>query len=261
MKTMYRLPKRWDDFVGLDKHVEHMKTILRKFRIERDPVNLSTFLYGPPGTGKSALARKLGQAFLCPNLDPVSLDPCNVCEKCKELLYLEGNDSIQLRLAEDADLYFSPLECSRLTMKELRENLGSLRAAPSIFRIVHLEEAGCLGESAKDLAYLVPMEDRGFLWIATGMTISGLSPAFLRRFPKKLRMPLPQRDELAFWLAKECKDRGIQCASFDILQRLAEDAQLRAGYALQVLDLAEAMIQPEVTTEMVEEHIFEFDDV
>jgi SpoVK/Ycf46/Vps4 family AAA+-type ATPase len=261
MKTMYRLPKRWEDFVGLDPHVEHMKTILRKFRIEREPKDLSTFLYGPPGTGKSALARKLGQAFLCPNLDPVTLNPCNVCSKCKELLYLEGNDSIQLRLAEDADFFFSPLECSRLTMAELRESLGSLQAAPSIFRIVHLEEAGCLGENTKDFACLVPMDDRGFLWIATGMSISGLSPAFLRRFPKKLPMPLPKRDKLAFWLAKECKDRGIRCGSFDILQRLADDAQLRAGYALQVLNLAEAMIQPEITMEMVEEHIFDFDDV
>lgn len=257
--SVYDMPKSWSHFVGLEPEVAHSKNVIRKIRIEQKIVNASTFYYGPPGTGKTAIARMIGQCLLCTELDPQTLDPCQHCGNCKDKKSLEGNDNIQSRL-QDANFYFSPLDCSRLSADQLADALIDLKSAPGIYRIVHLEEAGCLGENAKDLSCLVPMEDRNFIWIATGMSLEGLSPAFLRRFPKKFRMPLPDAKSLAIWLAGKCKERGIECANVQILLRLAERAGYRAGYALQVLDIATTLPSPEVTMEMVEEHIFDLNE-
>ncbi len=257
-RTLYYLPRTWNDFVGLPGPVTHFKNMIRIIRKEKKLIEMSTLLIGPPGTGKSGLVRKFGQSLLCERLNEDTLDACNECTSCTELTYLEGNDDIKSRL-EEVEYVFSPIDCTRTKDNALEVRLWDLTSAPNIIRIAHLEEVGMLGERSQDRTLLVPMDDRGFIWIGTGMSSQGLTPAFLRRFPVKLRMTLPSKDELAIWLAKRCKERGIQCSSLDILRRLAERAQFRPGYGLQVINFSETLATPNLTMEIVEDFLFDFE--
>lgn len=260
----YYLPGTWDDFVGNRQVVRHFKNIVRTIRIEKQIKDHSTLLIGPSGVGKTAMVRKMAQCILCENLCPETLNCCNKCEACKKLAYLEGNDDIVSRIDADEgriDHIFSPIDCTKSNL-QIQSCLGELQVAPSKIRIAHLEEVGCLANDSKDLETLVPLEDRGFIWIGTGMDYKGLSPAFFRRFATKLRPTLPTRDELAIWLTKQSVGFGVRCESLETMQRLAERAGLRPAYGLQVIKYAQNFPGDEavITRDMVEEHIFDFNE-
>lgn len=237
---------------------------MRTIRVKKQVKDHRTLFIGPSGVGKTALIRKTAQCILCENLCPETLNSCNRCEACQKLTYVEGNDDIMSRI--DAcegrmDHIFSPIDCTKSNL-QIQACLGELQCAPNKIRIAHLEEVGYLAKDSKDLETLVPLEDRGFIWFGTGMDYKGLTPAFLRRFPTKLRPSLPTRDELALWLTKRSVEFGVRCESLQTMQRLAERAGLRPAYGLQVIKYVQNFPDNEavITREIVEDHIFDFDE-
>ncbi len=110
-----------------------------------------------------------------------------------------------------------------------------------------------------DEKLLKPVEELGFMWLASSATTEGLEKMFLNRFIK-ISTSLPERDELAIWLAQRCREWGISWDSHETLLRLAERSDRVPGMALQVLARATKKRDRILTQRLVESHIFDVDD-
>lgn len=71
----------WHGIHGHDEIVEQFRRALRRGRLA------SSFLFaGPAGVGKRTFALKLAQAMLCETRLEETLDPCNACPACAQVL-------------------------------------------------------------------------------------------------------------------------------------------------------------------------------
>jgi DNA polymerase-3 subunit delta' len=93
----------WHGIIGHDKVVEQFRRALGRGRLA------SSFLFaGPPGIGKRSFAIKFAQALLCENNPEESLDPCERCPACIQVIAGTHPD-FQL-LSKPDDKSFIPLE-------------------------------------------------------------------------------------------------------------------------------------------------------
>jgi DNA polymerase-3 subunit delta' len=93
----------WHGIIGHDKIVEQFRRALRRGRLA------SSFLFaGPAGIGKRSFAVKFAQALLCEKRPEESLDPCEHCPGCIQVIAGTHPD-FQL-VAKPDDKSFIPLE-------------------------------------------------------------------------------------------------------------------------------------------------------
>lgn len=93
----------WHGIIGHDKVVEQFRRALSRGRLA------SSFLFaGPSGIGKRSFALKLAQALLCENHPEESLDPCEHCPACLQVIAGTHPD-FQL-VSKPVDKSFIPLE-------------------------------------------------------------------------------------------------------------------------------------------------------
>lgn len=84
---------------------------------------------------------------------------------------------------------------------------------------------------------------------------------FQNRFTFRLETQKPTVDEMVFWLAERCEEWGIRLeAPESTLQRLAERSRCLPGMALQVVNKAHKKRSKLLTRQLVDEHVFNFDD-
>lgn len=81
----------WSEILGHDKNVDRFADSLKRNRLA------STFLFvGPVGVGKRTFALKLAQGLLCESAEADSIDPCNQCPACRQVVALTHPDLIQV---------------------------------------------------------------------------------------------------------------------------------------------------------------------
>ena len=81
----------WQQILGHDRNVQRFADSLKRNRMA------STFLFvGPAGIGKRAFAIHLAQGLLCENNADDSIDPCDQCPSCQQVIAATHPDLIQV---------------------------------------------------------------------------------------------------------------------------------------------------------------------
>ncbi|QEG21209.1 DNA polymerase III subunit tau [Mariniblastus fucicola] len=81
----------WQQILGHDKNVERFAGSLKRNRMA------STFLFvGPAGVGKRTFALQLAQGLLCESNADDSIDPCDQCPSCQQVIASTHPDLIQV---------------------------------------------------------------------------------------------------------------------------------------------------------------------
>jgi len=93
----------WQQILGHDRNVQRFADSLKRNRLA------STFLFvGPQGVGKRAFASQLAQGLLCETNDDDSIDPCDQCPACQQVIAATHPDLIQV--SRPAGKAFIPVE-------------------------------------------------------------------------------------------------------------------------------------------------------
>ena len=81
----------WEQILGHDRNVQRFAGSLKRNRMA------STFLFvGPQGIGKRTFAIHLAQGLLCENNADDSIDPCDQCPSCQQVIAFTHPDLIQV---------------------------------------------------------------------------------------------------------------------------------------------------------------------
>jgi DNA polymerase III gamma/tau subunit len=249
------VPSRWDECIGNEKLVKAYKGLLKQVRVDGRRKAARLFVHGDSRTGKTATTKLFAQSMLCEQLDFKSLNPCGACSPCTADAALYGMRGLEVFLTK-GKVHYLPIDATKITgVNDLRD-LTELRAYEGT-RIVVIDEVHRLHQRGMDEQLLKPLEERDFIWIVSSATPGNLEPMFLKRFTK-LTTQLPDKLELAAWLARRCEEEGIQYED-EALLGLAERAECVTGVALQAIDLASLDPDTGLTLELVEDFKFEIE--
>ena len=93
----------WQQVLGHDQNVKRFADSLNRNRLA------STFLFvGPAGVGKRTFALQLAQGLLCERNEDDSIDPCDECPACQQVIAATHPDLIQV--SRPAGKAFIPVE-------------------------------------------------------------------------------------------------------------------------------------------------------
>jgi DNA polymerase-3 subunit gamma/tau len=126
-------PQTFDDLVG-QRHVS--RTL--KNAVEQNRLAHAYLFVGPRGTGKTSTARILSKALNCTNAPAPTIEPCGVCDNCKEIAAGNSLDVLEIDGASNNGVE---------QVRELRDNV---RYAPakSRFKIYIIDEVHMLSSAA-----------------------------------------------------------------------------------------------------------------
>jgi DNA polymerase III subunit gamma/tau len=138
-------PIKFSDVLGQAGNVKVLKA-----RLSRGTAFDTSYLFmGGHGQGKTTLARILGRAMLCTNLDKNDPEPCNECESCLAVL------------KDQSDVYSERDAASQGNIDDIRtlvEKLGFI-VGTARMRIELFDEAHRIGNGAQDVL-LKPLEEK-----------------------------------------------------------------------------------------------------
>ena len=87
-------PQKFSEVVGQDHIIKTLISALSSGKVAH------AYLFaGPRGTGKTTIARVLAKAVNC--LDDKTLEPCNKCESCLEIMEGRALDLIEIDAASN----------------------------------------------------------------------------------------------------------------------------------------------------------------
>jgi len=205
------------------------------------------------------------------------MNPCGHCQNCTMKSHLYGNDGWENvvdflpegEAPTPVRYHYLPLDCTSLSESELDRILHRIRIDDQNLRIIYLDEVHRLSRRFMDERLLKPLEDFPAIWIASSAIVKKDSDAngtrldkmFQNRFTYRIETQKPTVEELTLSLAERCEEWSIRCDDPEpTLTRLAERSSQIPGLALQVLNKAHKRRSKLLTREMVERHVFDFDD-
>ncbi len=270
-------PNCWDDIVGNQKVKEYFFDMIWAIRKEGHRSGFNLLLTGESRTGKTAAISFGIKCIGCFDFDFDTMNPCGQCQNCTLKHHLYGNDGWECYadfLSEEeaptpTRYHYMPLDCTQLSEPELEKCLASIRIDDGNLKIIYLDEVHRLSRRFMDERLLKPLEDFPAIWIASSANVkkndasdtSKLDVMFENRFSFRLNTEKPSVKELAKWLAQRCDDWGIECKDAQqTLTHLSQRSNQVTGMALQVLNRAHKKRDKLLTPQMVEEHIFNFND-
>lgn len=271
-------PERWDQIVGNQELKEYFWDMIWCIRKEGHRSGFNLLLTGPSRGGKTSCIVFGLKCLFCLNFDFTTMNPCGRCPNCTMKIHLYGTrgweDYIDFVEPEEkpTPVRFSylPLDCTRLSEGELDRILDRVSVDDRMLRVIYLDEVHRLARRFMDERLLKPLEDPTAIWIASSAYVKKdeenngsikLEKMFQNRFTFRIDTQKPAVEQLAVWLAERCGEWGIRCEDPEpILTRLAQRCNQIPGMALQVLNKAHKRRSKLLTREMVERHIFDFDD-
>lgn len=274
-------PSRWDQIVGNQALKVYFWDMLWCVRQKGHRSGFNLLLTGPSRGGKTSGVTLGIKALGCFNLNPETLNPCGYCSNCKAKVGLYGNDGWEnsVDLFEDEEtakkavrFLYLPLDCTWLDEEDIDKVVTKVRVDDGNLKIIYLDEIHRLSRRFMDERLLKPLEDCEAIWIASSAYVRKqdddegrkrleLEKMFQNRFTYRIETQKPTSAELALWLAERCEEWGIQIeAAENTLCELTKRCHQVPGLALQVLNKAHKRRSRILTRNMVDEHVFDFDE-
>lgn len=279
------IPSRWDQIVANQDIKEYWWDTIHCIRREGHRSGFNMLLTGDSRGGKTSCITLGIKALGCFNLDLDSFNPCGHCANCTARVGLYGNDGwenwvdvfeTEETAKKSVRFLYLPVDCTRLTDAEIDKLVGKVRVDDGNLKIVYLDEVHRLVRRGLDEQLLKPLENCEAIWIASSAYVKkedrdesnedtrkqkSLEIMFQNRFTFRLETQKPTVDEMVFWLAERCEEWEIRVeAPESTLQRLAERSRYLPGMALQVVNKAHKRRSKLLTRQIVDEHVFSFDD-
>lgn len=279
------IPTRWDQIVANQSVKEYWWDTIHCIRQEGHRSGFNMLLAGDSRGGKTSSITLGIKALGCFNLDLDSFNPCGQCANCKAKVGLYGNDGwenwVDVFESEETAkksvrFLYLPVDCTRLNEAEIEKMIGKVRVDDGNLKIIYLDEVHRLVRRGLDEQLLKPLENCEAIWIASSAYVKRddrdegsedgrkqhpLEIMFQNRFTFRLETQKPTADEMVFWLAERCEEWGIRVELPEsTLQRLAERSHCLPGMALQVVNKAHKKRSKLLTRQIVDEHVFNFDD-
>ncbi len=204
----------WHSVRGHDDIVEN----LRQSRIQgRFPH--AFFFAGPEGVGKRTFAQTLARALLCERSTEATLDPCNVCPSCLQVI--GGTHPDVHMVARPEDKHELPIKVIRDLCAEL-----SLKPARGARKVAIVDDADDLNDEAAN-AFLKTLEEPppGSVLILIGTSPELQLETTISRCRVVRFSPLPESE-----LATLLREQGVTSDPTEAarLARLAEGSVGRA---------------------------------
>lgn len=279
------VPSHWNQIIGNQNLKEFMWDMIWCVRKEGHRSGFNTLLTGNSRGGKTSGVTLGIKALGCANLDFETFNPCGYCYNCKAKTAQYGNGGWENwvdifgdeeEAKKSVRFLYIPLDCTRLNERDIDEVIAKVRLDDGNLKIIYLDEVHRLVRRGLDEQLLRPLENCEAIWIASsayvkkedreegigeGRKQNSLEVMFQNRFTYRLETQKPPVDEMIVWLAERCAEWGIRVEAPDsTLQRLAERSRCLPGMALQVINKAHKKRSKLLTREMVDEHVFNFDD-
>lgn len=258
----------WNQITGNRTLKQSLQSLIRNVRFQGNWERYGIFAYGHSRTGKTSTIQYAIRCMLCDRLDPVTFDACGECSNCRCNPELYGDCGFVNFVTPEGDnepsfsYFFVPIDCSRITETELEEVLRELQGNSGRLVIIYLDEFHRLARRRMDERLLTTMDKYAAIWLASSAVTNEIDQMVMNRFDEQIEAELPKVEELALFLAEQCKIAGVWCPGnpMETLTKLAKRARLIPGLALHVVRKARRSADRSLTLKMVHEHVFVIDE-
>jgi hypothetical protein len=273
------LPSNWSQIAGNKKLKEYLLDLISGVRNHHFTTGYNALVVGDSREGKTATIKLGIKCVGCYDFDFTTMNPCGKCPNCTMNHHLWGNTGYEnyCDMVDDKQVStpiryrFVPIDCTRVTPKEMDELIVSLQPREDAVRIIYLDEIHRLVRKGMDLDHqlLKPMEELEAIWIASsanvknaeGKNIKKLEKMFLNRFDYVIETEKPDIQEFSKWVMERCVESGVQIDDPEtVLPRLAARSSKNIGMALKVLNKAHKRRSKTIDIQLVEDQIFNFDE-
>ncbi len=228
-------PQKFSDVIGQEHVTRTLKNAIEQGRIAHGYI-----FSGHRGIGKTTIARILAMALNCQSQDHPVLEPCGVCDSCREIRAGNAVDVIEIDAATNRGID---------EIRELRE-AARYRPARDRFKIYILDEAHQITDAAFNALLKTLEEPPGHIVFMMATTQPEDIPQTIRSRCQNFSFHAVRFDDIVQQLRDIARQEGIE-ADDNALAMLAEAGDGSMRDALSIMDQAIASCGTTLSTEIV----------